>query len=260
MTDQCECPICMDVIDITKNCVTTDCGHKFHCSCLMQNAAHNGFGCPFCRTAMAEEPQDSDDEEDDGRDSFGWETDDDEEQETTPEDEEDYVLRGLRFMTDQLEVNGWHEWDDIHAEVTYVTRRNTQVQQNQELEQRERDDASFITQGLLREGVTTEMLVMCLLGGCHDEYIQSKQFDRIDRSVFGKIRRLINIRENNRETQSEPSDSPTPDEATPGEATPVQSEQPANPPPIVRERSVAEPKIPVTPVRLLDSFNECLAE
>ena len=51
-----ECPICMDAIDVTKNSVVTDCGHAFHCSCLMQNAAHNGFGCPYCRTTMANEP------------------------------------------------------------------------------------------------------------------------------------------------------------------------------------------------------------
>ena len=59
-----ECPICMDVIDISKNCVTTECGHKFHTSCLMKNVAFNGFECPYCRTAMAEDDdEDSDDEE-----------------------------------------------------------------------------------------------------------------------------------------------------------------------------------------------------
>jgi hypothetical protein len=54
----------MDVIDISKNCVTTECGHKFHTSCLMKNVAFNGFECPYCRTAMAEDDdEDSDDEE-----------------------------------------------------------------------------------------------------------------------------------------------------------------------------------------------------
>jgi len=50
-----ECPICMEVIVTTKNIVITECGHTFHCSCLMANVAHNGFSCPYCRTAMAEE-------------------------------------------------------------------------------------------------------------------------------------------------------------------------------------------------------------
>ena len=50
-----ECPICYDDMDLLKNCVTTECGHKFHCSCLMKNAANNGFSCPMCRNVMAEE-------------------------------------------------------------------------------------------------------------------------------------------------------------------------------------------------------------
>jgi hypothetical protein len=55
MTTPCpDCPICMEQIEsFTKNCVTTECGHCFHTSCLMTSVAHNGFGCPYCRTAMA---------------------------------------------------------------------------------------------------------------------------------------------------------------------------------------------------------------
>jgi hypothetical protein len=45
------------------NCVTTECGHQFHTSCLMRNVAHNGFGCPYCRNVMADEVEDSDDDE-----------------------------------------------------------------------------------------------------------------------------------------------------------------------------------------------------
>jgi len=58
-----ECPICMDEINMNTNCVTTECGHTFHCSCLLKNAAHNGFGCPYCRSSLAEEVIDEDDEE-----------------------------------------------------------------------------------------------------------------------------------------------------------------------------------------------------
>jgi len=59
-----ECPICMDVIEGEKNKITTDCGHCFHANCLMTNVAHNGFGCPYCRTAMAAEPADNNSDED----------------------------------------------------------------------------------------------------------------------------------------------------------------------------------------------------
>ena len=66
--NQNECPICMDDIIGLNNRVTTECGHAFHCSCLMQNAAHNGFGCPYCRTVMAEEPVEDDDDDQDDQD------------------------------------------------------------------------------------------------------------------------------------------------------------------------------------------------
>lgn len=48
-----ECPICLDSIEGPTNFLITECGHKFHCRCLMDNIMHNGFGCPYCRTMMA---------------------------------------------------------------------------------------------------------------------------------------------------------------------------------------------------------------
>jgi len=66
-----ECPICMDPIDGNKNSVVTECGHKFHCSCLMKNSCHNGFDCPMCRFAMVEDMEDDEDEEDDHEDDDG---------------------------------------------------------------------------------------------------------------------------------------------------------------------------------------------
>jgi hypothetical protein len=54
MIEPINCPICWDVIEVNRNCTTTDCGHCFHTICLMQNVAHNGFGCPYCRAVMTE--------------------------------------------------------------------------------------------------------------------------------------------------------------------------------------------------------------
>lgn len=69
MTEQMDCPICMEVIGETNN-ITTECGHCFHASCIMTNVSRNGFSCPCCRAQMAEEEEydeedDYDDEEDD---------------------------------------------------------------------------------------------------------------------------------------------------------------------------------------------------
>lgn len=56
-TNNCvECPICMDIISDGNN-VTTECGHKFHCTCLVLNIAHNGFDCPYCRSEMINETE-----------------------------------------------------------------------------------------------------------------------------------------------------------------------------------------------------------
>ena len=63
-----ECAICMtDILD-SKNCCTTECGHTFHSSCIFNNMMHR-VECPMCRTALAEEAEDSDDEDSDDEDS-----------------------------------------------------------------------------------------------------------------------------------------------------------------------------------------------
>lgn len=87
-----ECPICMENIDGTKNCVTTECGHCFHTNCLMRNVAFNGFGCPYCRFEMVEEElSDSDDEDyEDGEEDNG--SDDEEEEDDAGSDLEDFIV------------------------------------------------------------------------------------------------------------------------------------------------------------------------
>ena len=95
-----ECPICMEMIDVSKNCVTTECGHKFHTSCLMKNVSFNGFECPYCRTAMAEDDEeDSDDEE--------YEEDDDDEENAEGEDEvnEPPLLRWIIDDEEEIDEN-----------------------------------------------------------------------------------------------------------------------------------------------------------
>lgn len=50
------CPICLENIKGPNNRVVTTCGHTFHSICLFQNISHNGFACPYCRTAMIAPP------------------------------------------------------------------------------------------------------------------------------------------------------------------------------------------------------------
>lgn len=175
-----DCPICMDAVEMTKNCVTTECGHCFHASCLMANVAHNGFGCPYCRTAMAEEPEN---EDDDTEGEYGWS---DNEEEDEDELYDDYALRGLRFMTDNLE-GVEHDILDVHDENEYV------AEQSVEDETPNVPSVEYISSKLVEQGVTMEMLVKCILLN-HDEYNNhpnSDEFDRIDNDIFGKIRILV---------------------------------------------------------------------
>ena len=67
----CECSICLENIIGVSNKVVTDCGHTFHCKCIMTNISFNGFSCPFCRNVMADlqEDSDSDSNSDSGSDS-----------------------------------------------------------------------------------------------------------------------------------------------------------------------------------------------
>ena len=97
-----ECPICMDPIETTRNCTTTECGHCFHTKCLMTSVAHNGFGCPYCRTRMADEVADEDSE-----------YDDDDEIDSEPYDDD--VLRGFRLFNNN--INGEeHDEDDVEED------------------------------------------------------------------------------------------------------------------------------------------------
>lgn len=240
MSEQTECPICMDAIDINKNCVTTECGHKFHCSCLMQNAAHNGFGCPFCRTAMAEEPAEEDDED-------NW-------SDVSEEDEDelydDYVLRGLRFMTNNLEGQP-HDILDV-ADEEWHLNDNAEPSSNTETEV-PLPNAAYIATKLAAQGVTMEQLVKALLVD-HGEYEEHGMFDELDNTngeIFGKMRIIIS-----NYSPDEPAIAPAATQSQPSTPLPAPVSVPSAP-----IRSAAEPKVSmISPRRLSMEFSDCINE
>ena len=174
-TDDCkitDCPICMDVIEGNKNCVTTDCGHCFHTSCLMTSVAHNGFGCPYCRTAMAQEVAEEVSEYDDG------------EGEEEEELYDDYILRGFRFFMNN--ING-----DEHEEYDIEDEEEDQGEAAEEESEESKPAPYFITHKLAEQGVTMEDLVKILLLD-HEEYErEDDEFMRISDDMFGKLRIII---------------------------------------------------------------------
>jgi hypothetical protein len=176
MSAQIDCPICMDSIEFNKNCVTTECGHCFHASCLMTSVAHNGFGCPYCRTAMAEEVQEDDSTEYESVDG------DDE-----PEMFDDDALRGFRFFFNNL--NGEeHDEDDVEEEVA-----NEELEQENETEEQDSNVPStdFVAQKLREQGITFEKLVHMICNLDHEEYAEDEAADRFSDELFGKIRIIV---------------------------------------------------------------------
>lgn len=170
-----ECPICYDEINILINCVTTECGHMFHCKCLMQNSATNGFSCPMCRAIMATEPELSDSEADD------FEEDDFEEDDI--EGFDDNALTSFRMFHQMLdgediEEEEYDEYDE-YDEVDIVD------------EDEPKPSAEFIATKLSEQGITLEDLVKCLLTE-HVEYEADEETnDRYSDQMFGKFRQII---------------------------------------------------------------------
>ena len=178
MTEQIvECCICMDDIIGSKNKTITDCGHTFHCSCLMKNTAHNGYGCPYCRTVMAEVPENEDD--DYGDDDYG---DDDYEEEIF----DDNVLTSFRMFHQR------NSGDDIEEEP------EPEDDEAEEEERMEKPTPEYISEILVRQGVTMEDVIKCLLVD-HEEYDDCSTIERKSDEMFGRMRIIISnyIRENN---------------------------------------------------------------
>lgn len=164
-----ECPICMDAIDVTKNSVVTDCGHAFHCSCLMQNTAHNGFGCPYCRTAMANQPPVEDDEES----TFSQ----------VNQEIGNYSLTSFRMFMQRL--NGEEpEEDEEEEEDDWET--------DEDEEEQEEPDATYMTAKLMERGITYEDLVKNILFAEHSNFGESyREYDRRCGEVYGQFRAII---------------------------------------------------------------------
>ena len=173
-----ECPICMDPIEsTTRNCVSTECGHCFHTNCLMTSVAHNGFGCPYCRTKMAEEVAEENSDYDDESESEEYEQYDDD------------VLRGFRLFNNN--INGEeHDQDDLEEE-------NLDAEEDVEEEAVAEEEStpppvSYVAQKLVEQGVTMEQLLKAVLCSCQDYERDYEDFERIENEIFGRVNTILN--------------------------------------------------------------------
>ncbi len=159
-----ECPICMEPIESTRNCTTTECGHCFHAKCLMTSVAHNGFGCPYCRTRMADDVADEESEYDDESESV--------------EDElyDDYALRGLRFFNNNLDGEA-HDEEDVEEDAE---------------EEVSPPPVSYLVQKLTEQGVTMEQLLKAVLCSVNNYESDYEDFERVENEIFGRVQTILN--------------------------------------------------------------------
>ena len=190
-----ECPICMDCLDYESNCIVTECGHKFHANCLMTSVAHNGFGCPCCRTEMAKEPEESvyDSDEDDDE-SFDADPNDDIVWSTT-----NSALRGARWMFQRIENDDQDDEEDI--EISNETSPADNATMSEDDSTIETNDicppsAKYVSDKLMQTGITVEELVNYILTSDYsvtDQYMYSytKEEQKESNKVFGQIRKIV---------------------------------------------------------------------
>lgn len=182
-----ECPICMDCIELNKNCVTTECGHHFHASCLMTSIAHNGFGCPYCRAKMADEPEDDESSE--------YESVNEEDVVDPLEDND--MLRGFRFFFNNIE--GYeHDPDDVEEEqANEDLERQEQAQAQEQANDPNIPTIGYIADKLKDNNVFYSDLVTAMMIG-HDEFDGREEPNREDDRIFGLIRIIISNYDPNR--------------------------------------------------------------
>lgn len=96
-----DCPICMEVVHSDINCVITECKHLFHTKCLLTNISRNGFGCPYCRTVMIDQPILNGDDEDgplNEDDAEDWNSDEDSHDSSSDEDEPEAIREPINHV------------------------------------------------------------------------------------------------------------------------------------------------------------------
>lgn len=197
-----ECPICMDEFHGDNNKVVTECGHIFHTNCLMKSVAHNGFGCPYCRTKMAEELDNPEEYEDDYEDNDEDYDDDDRTYDTYDaaeaeiyriETNENRVLGGLRWLFNRAnseETIVYDEEDDeIDHEVIRARPRGAMIRP--EMPPPPRPSIEYLSKKLVEQGVTIEDVLKSVLFQ-HSEY-ESMEYELsiADDELYRKLDVLI---------------------------------------------------------------------
>jgi hypothetical protein len=164
----------------------------------MQNVVHNGFGCPFCRTQMAERIEEKQEDEDDDDDSYFHSV------------EERYIIPDNTFVTMRRMFQRAENTQEDAEEEDAEEDAEEEEEQDQDQDQDEDDEeeterkptASMVMRKLIGQGVSYEDFVKYSLLE-HDEYSFNDEFETTAEKIFGVIRIVVS-NYNPQETTPEP--------------------------------------------------------
>jgi hypothetical protein len=191
MSNNNECPICMETIDSNKNIIITDCGHKFHCKCMMENIRHNGFGCPYCRHKMINSVEEKEEEEED--DDYYHH------HHHVEYDNDSRMLESMRLLFERVEgegIEGIEEIEEIEEIDGETDEEDIETigDNGSVIIDHHLPSAGFVTQILSQRRISYEDLVKCILLenrsyiDCDEYYYE---YIRTSNKVNGKINAII---------------------------------------------------------------------
>lgn len=210
-----ECPICFEEIGIS-NIVTTECGHTFHCSCLMKHTTINGYGCPYCREKMAIEENKWENDSD----SHEWQDEQFDEEFNDNDRFSDYALTSFRLFCNKLDVkpepNDARFSDDALASFQWLHSNNEieeaiDVEEEVEEEEKEEEDDNILyigeqlsddvitlslddmTNEFMRRKITYKDLIACFIIDYHKtpSFKMTLDFNK-HKEVYGKFDTINN--------------------------------------------------------------------
>lgn len=151
---------------------------------MLQNAATNGFSCPMCRSAMATEPELSDDEDD-----YEEYSDDEDDYE---EDYDDNALTSFRMFHQQLAGEDVEEEQPVEEPLV------------QDLEAEIKPNAAYIAAKLVKPRFNNGRYGKMFELVEHEEYEADIEInDSCSNRMFGKFRQIISTYKREQQQQQE---------------------------------------------------------
>jgi hypothetical protein len=161
----------------------------------MENVAHNGFECPYCRTKMAADV---------APDEETIYTDTDDEDEDDEENEEDNY-RGYRLFWNNINDEQPAE-EDMADEQEFELLLNAEEQRISNL-----PSPAAVAQKLQEQGFTFEQLVSLVLVDHNNYYYETPDVRKLNGKLYAKVKHIITDYKREPEPEPEPEPAPEPE-------------------------------------------------